>query len=62
MPSKAKPPKSSWLAEEKTRHKIESLESYAIDACKNDDQKKTAGMVTFPSLLSLTCKFSFLLI
>ncbi|KAL4605067.1 hypothetical protein ACB092_09G001700 [Castanea dentata] len=45
MPSKAKPPKSSWLAEEKIRHKIESLESYAIDACKNDDQKKTAGMI-----------------
>lgn len=47
MPSKAKPPKSSWLAEEKVRHKIESLESYAIDACKSDDEKKTAGMVTF---------------
>ncbi|KAK7846061.1 ribonuclease ii [Quercus suber] len=45
MPSKAKPRKSSWLAEEKIRHKIESLESYAIDACKNDDQKKTAGMI-----------------
>jgi exoribonuclease-2 len=46
MPSEAKPPKSSWMVEEKIRHKIESLESYAIDACKDDDQKKTAGMVT----------------
>jgi exoribonuclease-2 len=44
--SEAKPPKSSWMVEEKIRHKIESLESYAIDACKDDDQKKTAGMVT----------------
>ncbi|KAE8099381.1 hypothetical protein FH972_017367 [Carpinus fangiana] len=45
MPSEAKPPKSSWMVEEKIRHKIESLESYAIDACKDDDQKKTAGMI-----------------
>ncbi|XP_062167390.1 ribonuclease II, chloroplastic/mitochondrial [Alnus glutinosa] len=43
--SEAKPPKSSWMVEEKIRHKIESLESYAIDACKDDDQKKTAGMI-----------------
>lgn len=49
MPLKSKPPKSSWVAEEKTRHKIESLESYAIDACKDDEQRKTAGMVT-PSM------------
>ncbi|KAJ9694715.1 hypothetical protein PVL29_010270 [Vitis rotundifolia] len=45
MPSHAKPPKSSWKAEEKIQHKIESLEAYAIDACTNDDQKKTAGMI-----------------
>ncbi|XP_022143825.1 ribonuclease II, chloroplastic/mitochondrial [Momordica charantia] len=45
MPLKAKPPKSSWVAEEKTRHKIQSLESYAIDACKDDEQRKTAGMI-----------------
>ncbi|XP_059462457.1 ribonuclease II, chloroplastic/mitochondrial [Corylus avellana] len=45
MPSEAKLPKSSWMVEEKIRHKIESLESYAIDACKDDDQKKTAGMI-----------------
>lgn len=46
LPSEVKPPKSSWVVEEKIRFKIESLESYAIDACKDDDQKKTAGMVT----------------
>ncbi|XP_068341305.1 ribonuclease II, chloroplastic/mitochondrial-like [Pyrus communis] len=45
MPLNAKPPKSSWLAEEKIRHKIESLEAYAIDACTNDDQRKTAGTI-----------------
>lgn len=45
MPSHAKPPKSSWKAEEKIQHKIESLEAYAIDACTNDGQKKTAGMI-----------------
>ncbi|PON76112.1 Replication factor A protein [Trema orientale] len=45
MPRDAKPPKSSWLVEEKIRHKIESLKSYAIDNCKNDDQKKTAGLI-----------------
>ncbi|XP_048225598.1 ribonuclease II, chloroplastic/mitochondrial isoform X2 [Ricinus communis] len=45
MPSHAKPSKSSWMIEEKTRHKIESLEAYAIDACKSDDQKRTAGMI-----------------
>uniref|UniRef100_A0A2N9J315 RNB domain-containing protein n=1 Tax=Fagus sylvatica TaxID=28930 RepID=A0A2N9J315_FAGSY len=45
MPSETKPPKSSWMVEENIRHKIESLESYAIDDCKNDDQKKTAGTI-----------------
>ena len=46
MPLKSKPPKSSWTAEEKTRYKVESLESYAIDDCVDDEQRKTAGMVT----------------
>lgn len=46
MPLDAKPPKSSWMLEEKIRHKIESLECYAIDDCKSDDQRKTAGTVT----------------
>lgn len=45
MPPQDKPPRSSWKNEEKTWHKIESLEAFAIDSCKNDDQKKTAGMV-----------------
>ncbi|CAL2268072.1 unnamed protein product [Prunus armeniaca] len=45
MPLDAKPPKSSWMVEEKIRQKIKSLESYAIDACTNDDQRKTAGMI-----------------
>lgn len=45
MSRDGKPPKSSWMADEKIRHKIESLESYAIDACKNDDQKRTAGLI-----------------
>ncbi|KAF4377537.1 hypothetical protein F8388_025028 [Cannabis sativa] len=45
MPMDAKPPKSTWLGEEKIRRKIESLELYAIDACKSDDQKKTAGLI-----------------
>lgn len=45
MPSHAKPPKSSWEVEEKIRHRIKSLEAYAIDMCENDDQKKTAGMI-----------------
>lgn len=46
MPSQNKPPKSSWMNEE-IWSRIESLEAYAIDACKNDEQRKTAGMVTF---------------
>lgn len=50
MPLDAKPPKSSWITEEKTRDKIKSLESYAIDDCRNDDQKKTAGVVTYCAL------------
>ncbi|KAK3445245.1 hypothetical protein EUGRSUZ_A01270 [Eucalyptus grandis] len=45
MPFPAKPRKSSWLTEEKIRKKIESLECYAIDACKNDEQRKLAGVI-----------------
>ncbi|KAJ4971957.1 hypothetical protein NE237_005056 [Protea cynaroides] len=45
MPSHSKPPKGSWVVEEKIRQRIESLEAYAIDACKTDDQKKTAGVI-----------------
>ncbi|MCL7021627.1 hypothetical protein MKW94_030485, partial [Papaver nudicaule] len=43
MPSCSKPQKESWTLEEKNRQKIEALEAYAIDACKNDDQKRLAG-------------------
>ncbi|KAM7526350.1 hypothetical protein LguiA_016252 [Lonicera macranthoides] len=45
MPKHEKPPKSSWKVEEKIWYRIESLEAYAIDACENDDQKKTAGQI-----------------
>ncbi|KAB2066503.1 hypothetical protein ES319_A09G165200v1 [Gossypium barbadense] len=44
-PALAKPPKSSWMVDEKIQYKIESLEAYAIDACKSDEQRKTAGMI-----------------
>ncbi|XP_058109625.1 ribonuclease II, chloroplastic/mitochondrial isoform X2 [Magnolia sinica] len=45
VPPHLKPPKCSWTTEEKIKNRVESLEAYAIDACKNDDQKKTAGMI-----------------
>ncbi|MBA0684467.1 hypothetical protein Goari_026052 [Gossypium aridum] len=41
----AKPSKSSWMVDEKIQYKIESLEAYAIDTCKSDEQRKTAGMI-----------------
>ncbi|CAA7395821.1 unnamed protein product [Spirodela intermedia] len=40
-----KPPKYSWKMDEKIWSKIESLEAYAIDACKSDEEKKTAGKI-----------------
>nr|XP_004506585.1 ribonuclease II, chloroplastic/mitochondrial [Cicer arietinum] len=45
MPSHDKPPKSSWKNEEKIWSRIESLEAYAFDACKSDEQRKTAGAI-----------------
>ncbi|XP_029127978.1 ribonuclease II, chloroplastic/mitochondrial-like [Cajanus cajan] len=45
MSSQDKPPKSSWTIDEKIWNRIESLEAYAIDTCKNDEQRKTAGMI-----------------
>ncbi|XP_027337797.1 ribonuclease II, chloroplastic/mitochondrial isoform X1 [Abrus precatorius] len=51
--SQDKPPKSSWMVDEKNWGRIESLEAYAIDACKNDEQKKTAGMVNRKNLTDL---------
>ncbi|KAG4377567.1 hypothetical protein GLYMA_18G153300v4 [Glycine max] len=44
MSSQDKPPKHSWTKDERIWSRIESLEAYAIDACKNDEQRKTAGM------------------
>ncbi|CAL9207423.1 unnamed protein product [Musa hybrid cultivar] len=45
MPSRSKPSKSSWMIEDKVKRRIESLEAYALDACKNDEQRKTAGSI-----------------
>ncbi|KAL3839520.1 hypothetical protein ACJIZ3_024111 [Penstemon smallii] len=45
MPLHAKPPKSTWISEEKSRKKIESLQAYAIDDWMNEDEKRTAGMI-----------------
>ncbi|XP_057972105.1 ribonuclease II, chloroplastic/mitochondrial isoform X3 [Malania oleifera] len=44
-PLDAKPPKSMWKDDEKIRDRIESLQAYAVDACKTDDERKTAGMI-----------------
>lgn len=49
MPRQDKPSKSSWVNEEKNWSRIESLQAYALDSCKNDEQRKTAGAVNFPS-------------
>ncbi|CAA0830512.1 Ribonuclease II- chloroplastic/mitochondrial [Striga hermonthica] len=45
MPLHAKPPKSTWTSDEKLQKTIESLQAYAIDDCRNEDQKKTAGLI-----------------
>lgn len=45
LPPHEKPPKSMWTSEEKNQKKIECLQAYAIDDCRNEDDKKTAGMV-----------------
>lgn len=45
MPLHAKPPKSVWISEEKNLKKIECLQAYAIDDYRNDEDKKTAGMI-----------------
>ncbi|XP_010452057.1 PREDICTED: ribonuclease II, chloroplastic/mitochondrial-like [Camelina sativa] len=44
-PIHAKPPKSSWLADDKLQDKIGSLEAYAIDAWASTDQRKLAGTI-----------------
>ncbi|GAB2272529.1 ribonucleotide-diphosphate reductase subunit rnr1 [Dionaea muscipula] len=45
LPLQIKPPKISWMAEERIWCHIKSLEAYAIDACMDDEQKRTAGMI-----------------
>lgn len=47
-PSHTKPPKSSWLANDKVRENIDSLKAYAIDAWASIDQRKLAGVVSQP--------------
>ncbi|VAH13311.1 unnamed protein product [Triticum turgidum subsp. durum] len=44
LPLGSKPPKNSWLMEEKVKQKIESLQAYAVDAC-NDEQRRMAGNI-----------------
>lgn len=60
MPLHAKPPKSTWSSEEKNQKKIESLQSYAIDDCRNEDEKKTAGKVTGLTFFSFSVLFCLL--
>lgn len=50
----SKPTKISWLKDENCRPWIKSLEAYAIDACKNDEQKKMAGNILKEMGLSKT--------
>ncbi|KAL8138256.1 hypothetical protein V2J09_004257 [Rumex salicifolius] len=45
MPVHSKPPKSSWIEEENTWKRIESLEAFAIDSCITDEQKRIAGEI-----------------
>lgn len=55
-PSHTKPPKSSWLANDKVRENIDSLKAYAIDAWASIDQRKLAGVVSQPH----SCLLAFL--
>ncbi|CAN1135223.1 Ribonuclease II, chloroplastic/mitochondrial [Linum perenne] len=59
MPSHAKPPKSSWLGEEKVLCKIQSIEAYAIDAYTSDDQKNTAGEILRSMGMAKTASSAF---
>jgi exoribonuclease II len=51
LPMDSKPPKSSWLIDDKVRQKIEALQAYTIDAC-DDEQRRLAGNVKYQILLS----------
>ncbi|CAN6471801.1 unnamed protein product [Victoria cruziana] len=44
-PFQSKPPKSFWMVEDKTRIRVEALEAYALDRCRNDEKKKLAGNI-----------------
>ncbi|XP_062225700.1 ribonuclease II, chloroplastic/mitochondrial-like [Phragmites australis] len=44
LPLDSKPPKDSWLMEEKVRKKIEALQAYTVDAC-DDGQRRLAGNI-----------------
>lgn len=54
MPLHSKPPMSSWMSEENVNRWIKSLEAYAVDTCKNEEQKKTAGNILKAMGLSKT--------
>jgi hypothetical protein len=41
-----KPPKTSWLVQEKVRENIEALQAYAVDACA-DRQRRLVGKVVY---------------
>ncbi|XP_062207405.1 ribonuclease II, chloroplastic/mitochondrial-like isoform X1 [Phragmites australis] len=44
LPLDSKPPKGSWLVEEKVRQKTEALQAYAVDA-SDDEQRRLAGNI-----------------
>ncbi|KAL6853692.1 hypothetical protein ACP4OV_019721 [Aristida adscensionis] len=44
LPLSSKPPKNSWLMEEKIKQKIEALQAYAVDAC-DDERRRLAGNI-----------------
>ncbi|XP_071721328.1 ribonuclease II, chloroplastic/mitochondrial isoform X2 [Rutidosis leptorrhynchoides] len=44
-PSRGKPSKCSWKSDQKIWQRIETLEAFALDACKDDGQKNTAGAI-----------------
>lgn len=57
MPQHAKPLKFSWGVKENVWNKIQALQAYAIDACKNDDQM-TASKVILSGWTLLRFDFS----
>ncbi|XP_068643326.1 ribonuclease II, chloroplastic/mitochondrial [Aristolochia californica] len=45
VPLHSKPPKTSWKVDERIQHFIEALEAYALDMCKDNEQKKVAEVI-----------------